>query len=210
MRVSSPVFVGRRAELDAVAAVLQLAAGGEFGAVLVGGEAGVGKTRFSREVSRRASSDGWRVLEGGCVQVGDDGLPYGPFVEVLRGLVRRLPATEVDRLVGAGRPELARLLPSLHGTEVARPPTAAPDASAQGRLFEHILLLLERHAASAPVLLVVEDAHWADRSTIDVLGFLIRNLREVRAPPASSTDSVPGRAGTRRPRAPPRACTVRS
>ncbi len=179
MRVSSPVFVGRRVELDAVAAVLQRAAGGELGVVLVGGEAGVGKTRFSREVSRIAEARGWQVLEGGCVQVGDGGLPYGPFVEALRGLLRRLPATEVDRLVGAGRPELARLLPSLHGTEAASPYVTVLDASAQGRLFEHILLLLERHAASAPVLLIVEDAHWADRSTIDVLRFLIRNVRDV-------------------------------
>ena len=91
------------------------------------------------------------MLEGGCVQVGTEGLPFGPLIEALRGLSYDLSPAELDELLGFGRTELARLMPQLQprGDE-ADPTPAAPDGSAQGRLFEHVLLLFERLAARAP------------------------------------------------------------
>jgi AAA ATPase domain len=100
-----------------------------------------------------------------------DGLPFAPFTAVLRGLVRDLGAARMAELLpGGSTRELARLLP-----EFGEP--AGPDdtGEALGRLFEQLFLLLEHLAEDGPVVLVIEDMHWADRSSRDLLAFLIRN-----------------------------------
>ena len=108
-------------------------------------------------------------------------MPYAPVAEALRGLVRRADPEELDVVLGQGRAELARLVPDLG--PVAGAGGSASGAlsygSAQGRLFELLLGVLERLAARAPVVFIVEDLHWSDRSTRDLLGFLVRNLRDV-------------------------------
>jgi DNA-binding CsgD family transcriptional regulator/tetratricopeptide (TPR) repeat protein len=177
-RVSSPMLIGRGHELDRVAVALAAARDGHPAFVLVAGEAGVGKTRFLREVIARAGAmGGGQVLEGGCVQVGTEGLPFGPLIEALRGLSHVLPPAELDELLGSGRAELARLMPHLQRGGEDTFGGEPPNSSAQGRLFEHLLLLFERLGTRAPLLVVIEDVHWADRSTLELLGFLARNLR---------------------------------
>src|SRR6266699_3223010 len=139
--------------------------------VLVGGEAGVGKSRLVREFAERSRGTGARVLIGGCLELGADSLPFTPFTAVLRELVREVGAAGVASLLpGGSSPELARLLPEF-GTP------AGPDqgGEARARLFEQMLLVLERLAEAGPVVLVIEDMHWADQSTRDLLAFLIRN-----------------------------------
>ena len=113
LRVSSPTFVGRQAELARVSAALDQARAGMPAFFLVAGEAGVGKTRFVEEIAGRARSSGMRVLEGGCVQLGEEGLPFGPIIEALRTLPDELSLARVDELAGTGRADLARLLPGL-------------------------------------------------------------------------------------------------
>jgi predicted ATPase len=111
------------------------------------------------------------MLIGGCLELGADSLPFTPFTAVLRELVRDLGAAGVASLLpGGSSPELARLLPEF-GTP------AGPDEAgeARARLFEQMLLVLERLAEAGPVVLVIEDMHWADQSTRDLLAFLIRN-----------------------------------
>jgi DNA-binding CsgD family transcriptional regulator/tetratricopeptide (TPR) repeat protein len=176
-RVSSPTFVGRVEELQVLEAARVRAANAEPAVVLVGGEAGVGKTRLVAELTGRCAADGTRVLTGGCVPVAEGGLPYAPIVEVLRGLLAELGVDALRGLVGPSRSELARLLPALGEPE----PTAPSDREGQSRLFELLLGLLGRLGAQAPLVLVVEDLHWADRSTRDLLAFLARNLRRERA-----------------------------
>ena len=171
-RVASPTFVGRTEELQALEAARRRAADGEPAVVLVGGEAGIGKTRLIAELTTRCATDGTRVLAGGCVPVGDGVLPYAPFVEALRSLPAELGVDAVRELVGPSWPELARLLPALGEPEVG--PTGQ---AAQARLFELLLGLLTRLSEQTPVALVVEDLHWADQSTRDLLAFLVRNLR---------------------------------
>jgi ATP/maltotriose-dependent transcriptional regulator MalT len=138
---------------------------------MVGGEAGVGKSRLIREFAERSRGTGARVLIGGCLELGAESLPFAPFTAVLRELVRDLGAAGVAALLpgGSGR-ELARLLP-----EFGAP--AGPDEAgeARARLFEQMLVMLEHLAESGPVVLVIEDMHWADQSTMDLLAFLIRN-----------------------------------
>ena len=185
--LTSPTFVGRTEELARLAAAGERAAGDVPTSVLIGGEAGVGKTRLVGEVVAAARAAGVTVLHGGCVELGGEGVPFAPLVEALRAFVRDLDEPALARMVpGRSRVELARLLPELG-------PPAGPGAgdraafggdpgpwSEQGRLFELLLGLLERLGSERPALLVVEDLHWADRSTRDLLAFLVRNLRHGR------------------------------
>jgi DNA-binding NarL/FixJ family response regulator len=165
-----PVFVGRRAEMGALSDALARARDGAPSTVLIGGEAGVGKSRIVEEFTRRVG-DTAHVLIGGCVDLGADGLPFAPLTAALRGLLHEIGADGIRGLLpGIDAPELARLLPSLGGREAARD---AP--SARPRLFEELLTLLENLARDRPAVLVVEDAHWADRSSRDLLDFLVRN-----------------------------------
>jgi ATP/maltotriose-dependent transcriptional regulator MalT len=174
-RVLSPVLVGRSGQLSALDAALAEAGRGHPPTILVGGEAGVGKSRLVSEFAERSRNTGARVLTGGCLELGGDGLPFAPFTSVLRGLVRDLGVDGVAELLpgGAAR-ELARLLP-----EFGEPAEADDAGQARARLFEQMLTLLEQLAESGPVVLVIEDAHWADRSTRDLLSFLIRNQRSL-------------------------------
>jgi DNA-binding CsgD family transcriptional regulator/tetratricopeptide (TPR) repeat protein len=174
-RVASPTFVGRVEELRLLEAARVRAASSEPAVVLVGGEAGVGKTRLLAELTSRWRAAGMRVLAGGCVPVGDGTLPYAPIVAALRRLPDDLGVVAVRELVGPSWPELARLLPTLGESAHGQPGEAA-----QARLFELVLGLLGRLGERAPLLLVVEDLHWADRSTRDLLAFLIRNLHRER------------------------------
>ncbi|MGP7998989.1 MAG: helix-turn-helix transcriptional regulator [Streptosporangiaceae bacterium] len=173
MSVSSPVLVGRSGQLCTLRDALAEAGRGHPVTVLVGGEAGVGKSRLLTDFAARCRRDGTRVLSGGCLELGADGLPFAPFTAVLRELVRDLGTAGVTGLLpgGAAR-ELARLLP-----EFGEPAAVEDAGEARARLFEQVLILLEQLAETGPVLLVIEDAHWADRSTRDLLAFLIRNQR---------------------------------
>jgi predicted ATPase len=175
-RVASPTFVGRVEELHLLEAARRRAADGEPAVVLVGGEAGVGKTRLIAELTTRCVADGTRVLAGGCVPVGDGGLAYAPIAEALRDTTSEEGVAAVRELVGPSWAELARILPVLGEPASSLPPGPA----AQLRLFELLLRLLGRLSDQAPLVLVVEDLHWADQSTRDLLVFLVRNLRRER------------------------------
>lgn len=173
-RLVSPVLVGRERELTRLAAAYDRAAAGEPSVVLVVGEAGVGKSRLVADATARAEAAGARVLAGGCVELGGEGMPFVPIVDALRLLARTTPPATLDRLVGHARRDLARLLPELDPDE---PPDPTLDAGATSRLFEHVLGLVGRLGADQPLVLVVEDVHWADRSTLDLLAFVVRALR---------------------------------
>jgi ATP/maltotriose-dependent transcriptional regulator MalT len=172
-RTISPALVGRAGEISRLRSAFASVREGAPAAVLIGGEAGVGKSRLIREFTAAEQGAGARVLVGGCLELGADGLPFAPFTTVLRDLVRELGTEKITELL-AGRAirELARLLP-----ELGEPPSGGDQDEARARLFEQVLVLLEHLAERAPVILAVEDAHWADRSSRDLLAFLIRNQR---------------------------------
>jgi DNA-binding CsgD family transcriptional regulator/tetratricopeptide (TPR) repeat protein len=174
-RVSSPVLVGRVAEAAQLWAAFERALAGTPTTVVVAGEAGVGKTRLVGELPERARRRGALPLSGGCLDVGDGMVAYAPVVEALRPLGGLLDAEELERVLGGARAELARLVPELGPAASLAPGEGG--ATAPGRLFELLLGVLHRLAEDRGVLLVVEDLHWADRSTRDLLGFLVRNLR---------------------------------
>ncbi|QIB43396.1 MULTISPECIES: helix-turn-helix transcriptional regulator [Streptomyces] len=184
-RSVSPVFVGRTDELgalnDALARAAAPAAGpaGEPQALLLGGEAGVGKTRLLEEFAHAACARGAVVAVGGCVEIGADGLPFAPFSTALRTLRQKLPA-EFAAAAAGQEEELARLLPELCDA-AARPDTSGRHGEeATARLFELTARLLEALAADRTVVLALEDLHWADASTRHLLSYLFRTLRRGR------------------------------
>src|SRR5580693_8335719 len=113
--VVSPVFIGRQKEVASVTALMGQAQAGEPAFVLVGGEAGVGKTRLVSELAARASSAGFLVLTGQCVELGAEGLPLAPLVDALRTLDRTLRPEALAEVLGPAGRGLARLLPSPAG-----------------------------------------------------------------------------------------------
>ncbi|MEU6537655.1 AAA family ATPase [Streptomyces sp. NPDC047000] len=173
-RSVSPVFVGRADELDTLHDALARAAAGEPQALLVGGEAGVGKTRLIEEFAAAACRTGAVVALGGCVEIGADGLPFAPFSTALRALRRALPA-ELAAAAAGQEEELARLLPELGE---AGPGRHVEEGMA--RLYALTARVLERVAADRTVVLVLEDLHWADASTRHLLSYLVRTLRTGR------------------------------
>ncbi len=176
-RVASPVFVGRADELDRVIAGLRGAVNREATTFLVGGEAGVGKTRFVEESAAHARGMGFRVVAGGCIQLAEGTLPYAPIVEALRPLPDEVPPPLLDALLARDRSELARLMPRLATAEAA---PATIGQFPQARLFELLLGFLTRLSEEHPLFWIVEDLHWADRSTLDLLTVAARGLRGSR------------------------------
>jgi predicted ATPase len=175
---TSRAFIGRAEELRRLAATLDRAEQEQPQLVLVAGDAGMGKTRLLLEFVGRAQQRGSRVLVGGCVELGDIGLAYLPVADALRGLVDDPAEAELVAEVAATMPGLGRLLP-----EVARSGPAgalAGDGLDQLQVFDAVRALLLRRAQRSPVVVVLEDLHWADRASRDLISFLARTLRSGR------------------------------
>jgi DNA-binding CsgD family transcriptional regulator len=221
---SEAPLVGRADEFSRLTAALDRAQAGHPAAVLLAGDAGVGKTRLLTELASWAAAAGLTVLVGHCVDIGVAGLPYLPFAEALQQLADpaaasaspptgparaaasplarpahpaagpsasatgpaagtpsagpgRPPDSAIARLAALrSRPALARLLP-------APGPASADSPSGdfgQLQLFDAVSGLLAELAADRPVLLVIEDLHWADQSTRDLLSFLLARMRGER------------------------------
>lgn len=184
-------LVGRAEELDRLAGLLGVGDGppGEHpsATVLLAGDAGVGKTRLLAELRDRAGDQGWRVMAGHCLDFGESALPYLPFSEAFGRLVDDEP-TLAAALAG-GSPAIARLMPARRLLGDVHADTGDPGAGTDAvsnlerpDLFESVHGALEQLGRAAPLLLVVEDVHWADRSTREMLSFLL--TRRFAAPVA--------------------------
>jgi DNA-binding NarL/FixJ family response regulator len=167
LRRTSPRLVGRHGELADLAEVLARARASGPAVVLVGGEAGVGKSRLTAEFLTRVDA---RVLQGGCVALGQSTLPYGPFVEAFRRLSDELGGQRLRALAGSAGAALARLVPDL-----AWRAELNGDAD-RGSLHEAVLGLFQGLAAEQPLVVRLEDLHWADRETLELVEYLLRNL----------------------------------
>jgi ATP/maltotriose-dependent transcriptional regulator MalT len=198
-RLSSRRFIGREGELAELELAAREAASSRPGLVLLGGDSGVGKTRLIAELERRlrpesddsdsappappappvpADAERPLVLRGDAVQASDGELPYAALLGALRPLVRAHdPAFAL--LPDGTRAQLATLLPGLQDVP-AREAPGEGDGSARLALFEALLALLDRLSERAPLILILEDMHWADRSTLAFVAFLIRSLRDER------------------------------
>src|SRR5215210_8872143 len=155
--MTSGVFVGRSDELATLLATVEQ---GRPAAVVVEGEAGLGKSRLLLELAARAPA---RVLVGGCVDLQGTALPLLPVAEAVREL---LDAEGEDADVA----RLARLLAAGDGAQTL----------SQLGLFQLVLEVLGRLGEREPIVVAIEDLHWVDRSTLDLLAYLVRNLRQER------------------------------
>jgi pentatricopeptide repeat protein len=170
---ASGFIVGRGEELERLRAAWKDATSGRRRGVFVGGEPGVGKTRLVAELAREAHADGATVLWGRCDE--DLGLPYQPFAEAIRHWMATGGGTATE---GVDRAGLARMLPELDQTvpQLNLPSATDPDAE-RVRLFEAVASLVLREAGERPVLLVIDDAHWAGAPTLLLLRHLLRDAR---------------------------------
>jgi DNA-binding CsgD family transcriptional regulator len=172
LRVSGQRLVGRDGELRRLLDLLDDAAEGRRPThALISGDAGVGKTRLVSELATRAAGRGFTVLSGRCAELGDS-IPYLPLADALRAATTGPSPDQAVLDAIAARPVLGRLLPD----RGASPPPADLPGLAQQQLFGAVLGMLAELASERPILLVLEDLHWADRSTRDLLTFLSRVL----------------------------------
>ena len=175
-RLTSDQFVGRAEELRELGSAAEASAAGQPALILLGGDSGVGKTRLVREFERLLAGGDALVLRGEAVEQEDGELPYTPLTSALRPLARAGDPA-LGELGRSSRAQLAALLP---GLEDQANPAGAPGPSAQVRLFEALLELLDVLSERQPLVLILEDLHWADRSTRTFVSFLARSLRQER------------------------------
>ena len=169
-------LVGRERQLAALDAALAGAVAGHGGLVLIAGEPGIGKTRLAEDTARRAGRGGVRVAWGRCSE--DEGAPpFWPWTQVLSGLLAGLPPERLRALLGSDGPELTQLLPEL--TEVVGAAPAVLDVEAvRFRLSHAVARLLRRLADSRPLLVILDDIHWADAASLRLLSILGGALRD--------------------------------
>jgi DNA-binding SARP family transcriptional activator/tetratricopeptide (TPR) repeat protein len=169
-------FVGRGRELDVLREAWREACTGERRLVLVAGEPGIGKTRLTRQFALEAQEAG-TVLLAACAE--DALLPYQAFVEALRHYARSRASEWSHLPLGPGGDELTRLVPELADARPTESGVATSDPETRRyMLFEAVCLLLADAAAQAPVLLVLDDLHWADRGTLHLLRHVLRSPHE--------------------------------
>lgn len=175
-RITSRVLVGRNDQLDVLEEALERACAGEPSAFIVSGEAGVGKTRVIQELRHRADERGAQVVHGGCIPLAEGTLPYAPLVAALRQGLQHSGETIRERLTPTTTAQLARLLPDF----VTDGATRQEASGERTGLFEAMLDLLRAIAEDRPTIVVVEDMHWSDASTCDVLTHLFNRVESER------------------------------
>ena len=171
----APLFVGREEELAFLHDALRRAAAGRPGMVLVAGEAGVGKSRLAGRFAEQAARAGSLVAAGGAAPLTGGALPYAPLLQALQALA----GDHEPAALGGRGAELAGVLAELTGDWPEGEGVQAPEVG-RGRLFERLRAVLGLLGQTAAMLLVLEDLHWADSATLDVLAFVLRTLRGAR------------------------------
>ncbi len=166
-------------QLEVLTTAWKETAEGARRAVLVSGEPGIGKTRLVTEAVRGAHDRGSIVLWGRCDE--DLGAPYGPFAEALRHYVLVTPPDQVRAEVGALGGELVRIVPDIASRVPGLAEPMVADAETERfRLFDAVADLLSEISAAAPVVLVLDDLHWADKPSLVLLRHLLRSPTPMR------------------------------
>lgn len=171
-----PKLIGRDAYLDSIAHVLGQTRQAHGHTLLLAGEAGIGKSRLVAEIKASIHQDTILVLQGNCFEP-DRTLPYGPLIDALRALLTVVSPASLTRDIGPYAAEMVRLLPELAAylRDAAAGPTLAPEQEKR-RLFEALTRLLTQISARQPIMLVAEDIHWADNTSLEYLAYLARRI----------------------------------
>lgn len=177
--IRSARLIGRTDELRQFGGALERAAEGNAAILLVGGDAGIGKTRLLDEWGRQAADAGVRVLVGNCLEMGASSLPYAPVVDALRRLVADTPSSRRTEWFGppSTYSEVAALIPELGARNQSYESLEmVPIDRRQTRLFEQVVGFIERAASRAPMVLAIDDLHWADQSTLDLISYMTSTM----------------------------------
>ena len=177
-----PVLIGRAADLTALHALIDQAKRGEEQIALIGGEAGIGKSRLIAEMKTYAAGQGFVLLQGNCFQA-DSALPYAPFLDLLRACFSgSLPLTRHDDMTPFAQ-ELSQLLPDVTPLIPGRAPlmirSSLEPQQERRRLFALLLHFFTQQAAREPLLFIVEDLHWSDETSLELLLYLARGCRHL-------------------------------
>jgi DNA-binding SARP family transcriptional activator len=176
-QVAVDELVGRDDQLAALDGVLAAARGGRGRVVLVAGEPGIGKTRLAEEAARRAAAAGMQVAWGRCHE-GDGAPALWPWAQVVRQLAAELVPGQLAAMLGPSAARLGQLLPELAGPDGPTP--VADLGAARFQLNQAVAGLLRRLAGDRPLLVVVDDLHWADVPSLSLLAFLAAELKDAR------------------------------
>jgi predicted ATPase/class 3 adenylate cyclase len=175
-RLAAGIFVGRERELDEMRGALEDTLAGRGRLLLLVGEPGIGKTRTAEELATYARVRGAKVHWGRCHE-GEGAPPYWPWAQALRSYIREADPVGLGWELGQGAPEVSQLVPDVRERlgEVEEPPPLEPD-QARFRLFDSISTFLANASRARPLVLVLDDLHWADEPSLLLLKFLARQL----------------------------------
>ena len=174
--VTSEGFVGRRRELTELQATLEDALSGRGRLVMLAGEPGIGKTRTARELTYRAEERGAQVLWGRCYE-GEGTPPYWPWLQAIGSYIQRQEPEQLRAELGTSATEIAEIFPDVRNKlpNLDYAPALEPE-EARFRLFASVTHLLQKASLSKPLMMVLDDLHWADRSSLLLLEFLAREI----------------------------------
>ena len=175
------VFVGRQAEMGVLQAALEDALAGRGRLVMLVGESGIGKTRMAREFLAHAERRGALGLWGRCHE-SPGAPPYWPWVQIIRGYVRKRDSAQVRDAMGTGAPDIAAIAPEVRERlpNLPLPLRFEDPEQARFRLFDAVTTFLQHTAHDQPLVLVLDNLHWADKSSLLLLEFLAQELGRVR------------------------------
>jgi class 3 adenylate cyclase/tetratricopeptide (TPR) repeat protein len=178
--LAEQVFVGREAELGVLRSRLVEALDGRGGLVLVGGEPGVGKTTLVRQLIQEAEQRGALAVFGRCYE-SEGTVPYSPFVEMLEQALDLMPAEIIREDMGEDAPEVARLVPALRRRfpDIA-PPLDLPPEQQQRYFFNAVGSFVSRGSQRFPLVMVMDDVHWADESTLRLIEHMAVLMPDLR------------------------------
>jgi tetratricopeptide (TPR) repeat protein len=178
--VRGGAFVGRHREIDELQVALKDALSGQGHLVMLVGEPGIGKTRIAQEIAANAEEASAQPLWGRCYE-GEGAPPYWPWVQILRSYIQQQDSDQLRSHMGAGAADIGKIIPQvrekLPGLE---PPPALEPEQARFRLFDSITTFLKNTSQTQPLVLVLDDLHWADKPSLLLLQFLARNLAKSR------------------------------
>ena len=177
---SSTGFVGRQRQLGDLKTALEDTLSGQGRLVMLGGEPGIGKTRTCQELATYARPRGAQILWSRCHS--DEGAPpYWPWVQVMRSYIRDIAPENLRSQLGAGAADIAEIVPEVREQLVdLDPPSPLEPQQARFRLFDSIAALLKNAAQVRPLLLVMDNLHWADRPSLQLLEFVAQEIAESR------------------------------
>ncbi|MGE5224141.1 MAG: ATP-binding protein, partial [Omnitrophica WOR_2 bacterium] len=177
--IHPPVLVGRARELEILDRALHAAQNGVGSCVLLTGEAGIGKSRLAAELADLAAAANFLILQGYCSEQ-DRSFPYAPWIDAMRAFLGPQSTAEANELLSVFAPELVKILPELSLLLPSIQPNPPLDPAAEKhRLFESLVRLAASLAAAHPLLIVLEDLHWSDEQSLELLQYIVRRIAAV-------------------------------